>query len=240
MFPLFLLFGAIAGVIALASQDHHAAPPPPAPQLALPPPVRPPMLAAPAPAAAQASAPNAIPRPIEVLCEILRAGGTPPAFVVQHAIAEAHSIGRTDLATELMMTFLPDQVAQTQAPTDASNGGTPALSSRRRRSRAHPPTPTGPSTKRTPASPVAASQVVDAPSPIQGVPDAAWSHFCTQLVRESPLYESAKFAGRYRHRKDRLAEIGFDPDMVLARPTCRMPRSPPTFRTHTASSSTTA
>ena len=51
------------------------------------------------------------------------------------------------------------------------------------------------------------------------------------------MYESAKFAGRYRHRKDRLAEIGFDPDMVAGSARrAVMPRSPLTFQdAHTAS-----
>lgn len=53
------------------------------------------------------------------------------------------------------------------------------------------------------------------PSPIPGVDGAAWSKFAAQLVRESPAFNSQRNVGRYRHRKDRLAEVGFDPDSIV-------------------------
>ncbi len=53
------------------------------------------------------------------------------------------------------------------------------------------------------------------PSPIAGVADESWSRFCGQLVREAPTFSSGRHVGRYRHRKDRLAELGFDPDSIV-------------------------
>ena len=63
--------------------------------------------------------------------------------------------------------------------------------------------------------PEAQPPTTSAPSPIQGVPDHAWAHFCGQLVREAPTFASQRNVGRYRHRKDRVAQVGFDPDAIV-------------------------
>lgn len=54
--------------------------------------------------------------------------------------------------------------------------------------------------------------------PIPGVDDAAWARFAGQLVREAPTFNSQRNVGRYRHRKDRLAEVGFDPESIVNSP----------------------
>lgn len=52
-------------------------------------------------------------------------------------------------------------------------------------------------------------------SPIAGVPDDAWREFVTRLDRESPLFNSSRHVGRYRQRRERLAELGIDPNVLL-------------------------
>ena len=66
-----------------------------------------------------------------------------------------------------------------------------------------------------PATQSAAPMPSFAPSPIAGVPDSAWSHFCGQLVREEPTFTSQRNVGRYRHRRDRVAAVGFNPDAIV-------------------------
>ena len=66
------------------------------------------------------------------------------------------------------------------------------------------------------AMPIASAPVSPlVPSPIAGVPDDAWARFRTQLVNESPSYVSQRRVGKYGHRRDRLAEIGVDPDAII-------------------------
>lgn len=49
------------------------------------------------------------------------------------------------------------------------------------------------------------------PSPIEGISDEAWRQFVRRLEREPLAYASARHVGRYRQRRDRLAELGIDP-----------------------------
>ena len=51
-------------------------------------------------------------------------------------------------------------------------------------------------------------------SPIPGVPDAAWRDFVVRLARESPQFSSQRHVGQYRHRRERLAELGIDPRAI--------------------------
>lgn len=52
-------------------------------------------------------------------------------------------------------------------------------------------------------------------SPLAGVADGQWLEFCGRIVRESPLYDSPTHVGRYRLNKQRLAQIGMDPGMLV-------------------------
>ena len=52
-------------------------------------------------------------------------------------------------------------------------------------------------------------------SPLVGVSDDAWRTFVTRLERESPLFSSSRHVGQYRHRRERLAELGVDPNALL-------------------------
>jgi hypothetical protein len=51
-------------------------------------------------------------------------------------------------------------------------------------------------------------------SPIPGVPDASWRDFVVRLSRESPQFSSSRHVGQYRHRRERLAELGMDPSTI--------------------------
>lgn len=52
-------------------------------------------------------------------------------------------------------------------------------------------------------------------SPLLGISNDAWSHFCGKLVREAPTYQSARHVGQYRQRRERLTELGIDPDSIV-------------------------
>jgi hypothetical protein len=52
-------------------------------------------------------------------------------------------------------------------------------------------------------------------SPIAGVPDGAWREFVAHLERESPLFSSSRHVGQYRQRKERLAELGIEPQALV-------------------------
>ena len=52
-------------------------------------------------------------------------------------------------------------------------------------------------------------------SPILGVSDSAWRDFVVRLSRESPQFSSSRHVGQYRHRRERLAELGIDPNAIL-------------------------
>ena len=51
-------------------------------------------------------------------------------------------------------------------------------------------------------------------SPIPGVPDSAWRDFVVRLSRESPQFSSSRHVGQYRHRRERLAELGINPTAI--------------------------
>jgi len=55
-------------------------------------------------------------------------------------------------------------------------------------------------------------------APIEGVDLARWDDLCGRLAREAPTFESSRHVGQYRHRRERLAELGFDPAAVAASP----------------------
>jgi len=47
-------------------------------------------------------------------------------------------------------------------------------------------------------------------SPLAGVSDAAWIVFVARIEREDPSFVSSRHVGRYRQRRERLAELGLD------------------------------
>jgi len=52
-------------------------------------------------------------------------------------------------------------------------------------------------------------------SPLVGVSDDAWRLFVARLERESPQFSSSRHVGQYRQRRERLAELGVDPSVIL-------------------------
>lgn len=53
------------------------------------------------------------------------------------------------------------------------------------------------------------------PCPIPGVSDETWRQFLRRLERESLMFNSARHVGRYRQRRERLAELGINPSQIL-------------------------
>ena len=284
--------------------------------------------------------PRGAPGPISVLGEILRVGQTPPPTVILCAIAEAQSIGRNDLASDIVQVFIAPVVyhhqrarARAARPAHAYERGSCAIARSPRHTAdsaysaytapfeaavpaawsSPPPVPatwsspppvvpraeasasadpsdfapplappmpstmsmddeisallnadparfmdmvsrgTFPSSAHAPQAPSAAvvPDVPSAPaapiaqptglppdivaqmqeaavapeaadrmhalapgSPIPGVPDPAWRDFVVLLARESPQFSSSRHVGQYRQRRERLAELGIDPDAI--------------------------
>lgn len=51
-------------------------------------------------------------------------------------------------------------------------------------------------------------------SPLGGVSDDAWRQFVLRLEREAPTFSSSRHVGQYRQRRDRLTELGIDPNTI--------------------------
>jgi hypothetical protein len=242
------------------------------------------------------------PGPISVLGEFVRVGQVPPPPVILCAIAEAELLGRCDLASDIVRTFVAPVVHQHELANVRSMhaprqpAGTHArgscalprsardvapLAQARRTAPVMPPMPLQHAMQQdnlpegfpasdeeiralldsdperfmemalratpvveqplkrmivdAPGAPsladttgidhetmaAAASQPIEeatkipsAPSPLANVPNAAWQEFCQRLVREAPNYQSARHVGQYRQRRERLAELGINPNTL--------------------------
>lgn len=159
----------------------------------------------------QEMAPACPPTPIATMTALLEQGKPVPPFVVQCAIAEAELSGQYELAYALTQQYvIPGlQDGGAQAPTLAPSAQAPqampqAMPEVDDQAQAAPASDYGP--------------MPDVPSPVSGVPDAAWSEMLARLVREPPTMETPKHVGRYRHHKTRLAEVGFDPSIMRGDP----------------------
>lgn len=180
--------------------------------------------------------PPAPPGPIAVLGEFVRVGAVPPPLVIMCAIAEAEAIGRNDLASDIIRTFVVPVVQQhelanardaspvrgaSMSQSTTSFAGTDedlrtmldAELDRFVELATRGPQVIDVSSIEEPAA--AAPSLKALPSPIDGVDAIDWSRFCDRLERETPLYQSARHVGQYRQRKERLAELGIDPKRVL-------------------------
>ncbi|HTP98793.1 MAG TPA: hypothetical protein VMN56_05660 [Casimicrobiaceae bacterium] len=51
--------------------------------------------------------------------------------------------------------------------------------------------------------------------PIDGVAPAEWSSFIERVEREAPSFSTGRHVGRFRHRRERLLELGFEPKAVM-------------------------
>ena len=51
-------------------------------------------------------------------------------------------------------------------------------------------------------------------SPLVGVSDDAWRQFVLRLERETPTFNSSRHVGQYRQRRERLAELGINPNAI--------------------------
>lgn len=207
------------------------------PQLLLPPPAG--SIAGVWVGAAPPVAPVAPPSPMAVLSAILARGEHPPMLVVQCAIAEAELSGRVDTAAAIARRYgvpyqgpppvfvpqlnLDPKLLARVAPVASAAPAAPIAP------------PIVPMTIAAPV-PVAAAEAPEAPlasmasmpgapdgaappsggapvllaSPIDGVPDDAFTAFADRLQREAVDFDGPKHVGCYRLPKRRLAELGFD------------------------------
>jgi hypothetical protein len=146
--------------------------------------------------------------PLAVMCECLRAGKLPPPFVLQCAIAQARSSGREDLAQQIEQKFFAAPILPTLAARTPAAWFAHALPVTQ-------PQVTAPIAQQ---APIAAPAPVAVASPIPGVTSGAWSEFSRRLEREAPTFQSQRHVGRYRQNRQRLAEIGFDPAILVGAP----------------------
>lgn len=51
-------------------------------------------------------------------------------------------------------------------------------------------------------------------SPLGSVSDDAWRQFVMRLEREEPTFNSSRHVGQYRQRRERLAELGINPNAI--------------------------
>lgn len=147
-----------------------------------------------------------IPGPIAALVGFARANREPPPVVVAYAIAEARLIGRHDLAHDLIRRFGEPEarpVIDVQ-PSHAYDE----------------PAPASPASPDSPDSMMNAEIQSPAPpsSPLPGVPDRSWLSYCRALEREPATFENERRVGRYAARKDRLRELGCNPDLLVRHP----------------------
>jgi hypothetical protein len=184
--------------------------------------------------AAFAGWPANVPRPLEVLCGFLRAEQDPPLVVVHHAVAEAELLGDHKLAHDLEHTFVP--VGQRRAamiqnadvvigPSRQSPPITPV----------QPPMPPpgvpapvieqdpsmqGADPNAAPSSATVSGEVFARAvgSPLPGVPDDAWMLYAHMLARQPHTFADDRRVGRYAQRKERLRELGCDPDALVSHP----------------------
>jgi hypothetical protein len=237
------------------------------------------------------ASPGVPPGPISVLGEFVRIGQVPPPPVILCAIAEAETIGRPDLASDIVRLFIAPVVyrhqlaSSRQSPVQYERGSCALPRSPRRTADAVMAPQSPQSAAAREAIPYAlpttdeeiramlnadparfmdiarGKVVIDVPvapaptaspepshvaplppppeavarmqesadiqeaadqaramapgSPLVGVSDEAWRLFVARLERESPQFSSSRHVGQYRQRRERLAELGVDPSVIL-------------------------
>lgn len=192
-------------------------------------------LPAPSPTVASGRAPSAL----SVLAIYMRDGQSPPPMVVQTAIAEAQTMGQMDLVAQILELFVipvvREAIAQAPAPAAASEEPIDAelvedspSDDMARRSPSSVPPPSGdeqPSYDDLDSAGVDAMFAKDAnggesetmsgrevAAPIEGVEITKWQAFKKRLSREKPDFATERHVGQYRQRRERLRELGVDPD----------------------------
>jgi hypothetical protein len=169
---------------------------------------------------AYAPAPNPNPRapsPLAVFNACIKMRRTPPAIVVQCAIAEAQLLGCTELANKIAAVFGPRRPiidvppAPPVSPIDHANEALKLVSVLE----------TAPGAPQVPGIQIeaATSSVDDSiPSPIDGVPSGGWQALCGALAREAPTFATPKHVGMFRQNRARLEQLGIDPEKIAGQP----------------------
>jgi hypothetical protein len=223
------------------------------------------------------------PTPIQVFNMYVERREVPPPPVILCAIAEAQSLGRDDVASNIMHAFVVPVVQQAEfARAMSARPAAPYAAPQAQQPQPQPHTPAGGggpaaimtdatdaqiqaalnadprafidraahgkpvidavSTEKPKESAAAAAPAASAPEkkdpqqsmivgreipeilrepvpvPVPGLPIDRWETFRDALSREAPDYASNRAVGQYRQRRERLLEIGIDPEDVLASP----------------------
>ena len=168
---------------------------------------------------------------LAALNHFMRAGQYPPPIVIQCALAEAQAMGRMDLADGIVRTFIAPVVAarhgrasnepsdQTARPDDgasvqSADGSVTDSPSPEEvdalvdASEPYVPAPTPAPTPGDDDTDQGTVTVSGKSSPIVGVDNDDWNSFVSRLSREEPTFSTPRHVGRFRHRRDRLAELG--------------------------------
>lgn len=185
------------------------------------------------------------PSALATLVAMVRQGQEPPPFVIECALAEACSMGNTYLCEQIVRTFVEPTVraaalAQMQAPQARSEdkGQAPVQT-------ASQDVAVSPGDGAADYLPIdgdldvdAIRQMIDggppraapirdsAPEtvtvagracPIEGIEPDEWRRFVGALERTDadPAFATERHIGKYRHRRDRLAELGIRPDSIV-------------------------
>lgn len=176
------------------------------------------------------------PGPIETLNTFLRADREPPPIVVAYAMAESRLIGRDDLADDLERTFmgrkmisLPNsdviitnrsapQTPKQQTPAPGQQAAQPTAADQPSADSSQ--VPMGDADAMSSAGEFVGFQfeTKEITSPLPSVSNHAWATYCHAFETETPTYESARRVGRYAARKDRLSELGCNPELLIKHP----------------------
>lgn len=144
--------------------------------------------------------------PIETLCGFLRADREPPPIVVAYAIAESKLIGHHELARDIERTFIRGKRAESVGLAS------PRVFEMRETS------PNQHHISENAPSPPSDSHVHAFKPPISGVDERAWQAYCAALEHKASDFENERRVGRYAARKDRLRDLGCNPDALVRHP----------------------
>lgn len=149
---------------------------------------------------------GAAPSPLAALAIYQQTGGMPPPIVIQCAIAEAQAAGRHDIVSEIVRAYVEPVVrarnASTSPPAPAPAAPVAAVPA---------PTQVGVAlAKREPPGALVAIR-----SPIKDASDRDWQAFVDALERADVDFQNGRQIGAFRHRIDRLTDLGLEPHRLL-------------------------
>ena len=127
-----------------------------------------------------------LPPNIRRLMHCLQAGIEPERYIIDAAISDAYTAGRWDIVHSISRRFpAADMVPQEVSPSDPQS----------------------------PQNDVVGT-VIGKSSPFDGVSNDEWSRFVDRMATMPDDYKTPRHVGRYYHSRQRLQQLGFDPDTL--------------------------